>query len=140
MFRVKASGPKAGAKRADAGFSLVELVMALFVLAFGVMGLATTTLFITRQLTLAEVTTSRVAAIQSVMERIRATPYDSIKAGGDTIGPLVVSWAPTATTAQTTSVEIVAVGPGQASISETGSTPMLSSAVTDTVMYRVLKP
>ena len=85
MFRLKASGPKAGARRADAGFSLVELVMALFVLAFGVIGLATTTLFITRQLTLAEVTTSRVAAIQSVMERIRATPYDSIKAGGDTI-------------------------------------------------------
>ena len=140
MFRLKASGPKAGAKRADAGFSLVELVMALFVLAFGVMGLATTTLFITRQLTLAEVTTSRVAAIQSVMERIRATPYDSIKAGGDTIGPLVVSWAPTVTTAQTKSVQIVAVGPGQASISETGSTPMLSSAVTDTVMYRVLRP
>ena len=140
MFRLKASGPKTGAKRADAGFSLVELVMALFVLAFGVMGLATTTLFITRQLTLAEVTTSRVAAIQSVMERIRATPYDSIKAGGDTIGPLVVSWAPTVTTAQTKSVQIVAVGPGQASISETQSTPMLSSAVTDTVMYRVLRP
>ena len=140
MFRLKASGPKAGARRADAGFSLVELVMALFVLAFGVIGLATTTLFITRQLTLAEVTTSRVAAIQSVMERIRATPYDSIKAGGDTIGPLVVSWAPTVTTAQTKSVQIVAVGPGQASISETQSTPMLSSAVTDTVMYRVLRP
>ena len=140
MFRLKASGPRAGIRRADAGFSLVELVMALFVLAFGVIGLATTTLFITRQLTLAEVTTSRVAAIQSVMERIRATPYDSIKAGGDTIGPLVVSWAPTATTLQTKMVEIVAVGPGQASISETGSAPMLSSAVTDTVMYRVLRP
>ena len=140
MFRPRTAGPVAGARRADAGFSLVELVMALFVLAFGVMGLATTTLFITRQLTLAEVTTSRVAAIQSVMERIRATPYDSIKAGGDTIGPLVVSWAPIVTTAQTKSVQIVAVGPGQASMSETGSSPMMSNAVTDTVMYRVLKP
>ena len=74
------------------------------------------------------------------MERIRATPYDSIKAGGDIIGPLVASWAPTVTTAQTKSVQIVAVGPGQASISETQSTPTLSSAVTDTVMYRVLRP
>ena len=126
--------------RPDSGFSLVELIMALFVLAFGVMGLATTTLTITRQLTLAEVTTARVAAIQSVMERIRATPYDSIREGGDTIGPLVVSWAPTVSRPQTKVIRIVAVGPGQASISVTGSIPMLSSAVVDTVMYNVLKP
>lgn len=132
------SGPKAGRSRADAGFSMVELIMAVFVLAFGVMGLATTTLFITRQLTLAEVTTSRVAAIQSVMERIRATPYDSIRAGGDTIGPLMVSWTPTVTTPQTQVVSIVTVGPGQASMSS--GQAMLSSAVTDTVIYRVLKP
>jgi prepilin-type N-terminal cleavage/methylation domain-containing protein len=123
--------------RADAGFSLVELIMALFVLAFGVVGLATTTLFITRQLTLAEVTTARVAAIQSVMEAIRATPYDSIRAGGDTIGPLVVSWAPTVTTPQTKVVRIVAVGPGRSSMSES---PMLSNDVADTVIYRVLRP
>ena len=134
------SRPNAGGIRPDAGFSLVELIMSLFVLAFGVMGLATTTLAITRQLTLAEVTTARVAAIQSVMERIRATPYDSIREGGDTIGPLVVSWDPTFTTAQTKAVRIVAVGPGQASISGTGSIPMLSSVVVDTVIYKVLRP
>ena len=122
------SGPKAGGVRADAGFSMVELIMALFVLAFGVIGLATTTLFITRQLTLAEVTTARVAVVQSVMERIRATPYDSISAGGDTIGPLVVSWTPLVTTPQTTAVRIVSVGPG-AAVSASQSPPMLSNAV-----------
>ena len=126
--------------RADAGFSLVELIMALFVLAFGVVGLATTTLFITRQLTLAEVTTARAAALQSVMERIRATPFDSIGPGVDTIGPLVVSWATTVNTAQVKAVRIVAVGPGQAPISATQSTPVLSNSVTDTVFYRVLRP
>ena len=126
--------------RADAGFSLVELIMALFVLAFGVLGLATTTLSVTRQLTLAEVTTARVAAIQSAMERIRATPYDSISEGADTIGPLVLSWTPTVTTPQTTSVRIVAVGPGLASISPSFSTPTLSSTVADTIVYRVLRP
>ncbi len=133
------SGSKAGDSRAEAGFSLVELVMSILVLAFGVVGLATTTLFVTRQLTLAEVTTARVTTIQSVMERIRATPYDSISAGGDTIGRLVVSWTPTVTTAQTQAVRIVTVGPGLAPISE-GQSPMLSSAVADTVTYKVLKP
>ena len=133
------SGSKAGETRAEAGFSFVELVTSLFVLAFGVLGLATTTLFVTRQLTLSEVTTARVTAVQSVMERIRAAPYDSISAGGDTIGPLVVSWTPTVVTTQTQVVRIVTVGPGLASISE-GGPPMLSSAVADTVIYKVLKP
>ncbi len=132
--------PDAVETRAKAGFSLVELVMAIFVLAFGVLGLATTTLFVTRQLTLSEVTTARAVAIQSVMERIHATPYDSIGAGGDTIGPMVISWSVTATTAQTKALRIVTVGPGLASISEGHPTPRLSNAVADTVVYRVLRP
>ena len=134
------SGFRAGDTRAEAGFSLVELVMAVVVLAFGVVGLATTTLVITRQLTLAEVTTARVTTIQSVMERIRATSYDSLSAGGDTIGAMVVSWTTTVNTAQDKAVRIVTVGPGQAPISATQSTPMLSSSVADTVFYRVLRP
>ncbi len=132
--------PDAGETSARAGFSVFELVMAIFVLAFGVLGLATTTLFVTRQLTLSEVTTARAVAMRSVMERIHATPYDSIGAGGDTIGPMVISWSVTATTPQTTAVRIVTMGPGLASISEGRSTPMLSSAVADTLIFRVLKP
>lgn len=136
------TGSKAGDTRAKAGFSLVELVMALVVLAFGVVGLATTTLSITRQLTLAEVTTARVTALQSVIERIRATPYDSLSVGGDTIGAMVVSWTATVNTAtvQDKAVRIVTVGPGLVSISEGQSAPMMSSAVADTVVYRVLRP
>ena len=132
--------PDAVETRAKAGFSLVELVMAIFVLAFGVLGLATTTLFVTRQLTLSEVTTARAVAIQSVMERIRSTPYKSISVGGDTIGPIVVSWTVTANTAQTTDVRIVTVGPGQVSLSEGQPIPMLSNAVADTLMFRLLRP
>ncbi len=134
------SGPNAGDTRTDAGFSLVELIMAVMVLAFGVVGLASTTLFITNQLTLAEVTTARAAAVQSVMERIHATPYDSLDAGGQTIGPLEISWTATVATAQNKVVRLVSVGPGLASISAGHPTPMLSNAVADTVVYRVLRP
>lgn len=124
----------------EAGFSLVELVMAVVVLSFGVVGLASTTLFITRQLTLAEVTTARVTAIQSVMERIRTTPYDSICEGTDTMGAIIVSWSEMAHMAQTKSVRIVTLGPGLVSMSEGLSTPMMSSTVADTVVYRMLRP
>jgi Tfp pilus assembly protein PilV len=120
------SGPESGDTRPRAGFSIIELVMALIVLAFGVVGLATTTLFITRELTLAEVTTARSAATRSVMERIRATPYDLISPGGDSIGSMAVSWTVTASTPQTTTLGIVTLGPGLTSISETQSAPTLS--------------
>ncbi len=133
-------GSELGKTRDEAGFSLVELVMAVVVLAFGVVGMATTTLFITRQLTLAEVTTARVTAIQSVMERIRTTPYDSICEGTDTMGAIVVSWSEMAHMAQTKSVRIVTMGPGLVSMSGGQSTPMMSSTVADTVIYRMLKP
>jgi hypothetical protein len=114
--------------------------MALIVLSFGVVGLATTTLFITRELTLAEVTTARAIGIQSVMENIRATPYDSLDAGGDTIGAMVISWTATDNTAQDKAVRIVTVGPGLASISAGQPSSIMSNAVADTVVYRILRP
>ena len=74
--------PDAVETRAKAGFSLVELIMAIFVLAFGVLGLATTTLFVTRQLTLSEVTTARAVAIQSVMGAHPLNPLQLYQRGG----------------------------------------------------------
>ncbi len=132
--------PKTTDIRAEAGFSLVELIMALIVLALGVVGLATTTIFVTRQLTLAEITTARAAAIQTVMEGIRAMPYDSIDNGGEgTIGSLAVSWTATTTSAQTKVIRLVSVGPGMVPASESSS-PILSAEVADTIVYRVLRP
>lgn len=125
-------------KRTDAGFSLVELIMAVVVLALGVVGLAGTTLNIMRQLTLAEATTARAAAHQSVIERMRALPFDSLAAGSDTIGPFTVSWTVVGSTGQTRSLRIVTVGPGQTFAS--GGSLMLSSSVADTLTYRALRP
>ena len=134
------TGPESVDTLPRAGFSLVELVMSVLVLAFGVVGLATTTVFITRQLTMAEVTTARAVATRSVMERIRATPYDLIGPGGDTIGPMVVSWTVTDSTPQTKTLDIVTLGPGRVSASESQSAPMLSGSVVDTLLYKVLRP
>ena len=66
--------------RTDSGFSLVESVTAVFILALGVLGMTATTTFITGRVSLAEVSTERLVAIQSAMERIRATP--SSRLGG----------------------------------------------------------
>ncbi len=134
MSRLDSSAPA----RTDSGFSLVELIMAVLVLALGVVGLAGTTVNIMRQLTLAETTTARAAALQTVVERMRALPFDSLADGADAIGRFSVSWTVVASTSQTTSLQIVTVGPGLTSAS--GGAPILSSSVADTFTYRALRP
>ena len=42
--------------------------------------------------------------------------------------------------AQTKAVRIVTMGPGLVGMSEGQSTPMMSSTVVDTIVYRMLKP
>ena len=95
------------------------------------------TLNIMRQLTLAEATTARAAALQSVVERMHALPFDSLAGGTDTIGPFSVSWTVVETTGQTRSLQIVTVGPGRTFAS--GGSLMLSSSVADTFTYRALR-
>lgn len=128
------------APRADSGFSLVELVVAVFILAIGVLGMASTTVFITRQITLAGANTARITAIQSVMERVQATPYDSISSGQDTVGPIVVSWRVASTGSDTKTIEVRTVGPGLVSISAGQATPIMSRSVADTFTYNLLRP
>ena len=118
------------------GFSLLEVMMALFVVAFGVLGLASTTLLITRQLTMADATTGRMIALQNVLEGIHATPFDSVGTGGDTIGPIVISWT-TTSTAQSKTVNVVSVGPG---LTTGPAGTMMSNAVADTVQYLLVRP
>ncbi|MDH3225443.1 MAG: hypothetical protein OEO23_17110, partial [Gemmatimonadota bacterium] len=60
------------------GGSILEVVIALIVLSFGMLGMATTTAMAVRQTTLAEITSRRVAASQQVAERLRSIPFDSM--------------------------------------------------------------
>lgn len=124
--------------RTDSGFSLVESMMAVFVLALGVLGMAATTTVVTSQVRLSEVNTVRQVGIQSVMERIRSTPYDSISAGADTAGPIVIRWQVVSTNSDRKVLRIVAAGPGPRSDAK----PMIvmSQFVVDTITYAVLEP
>ena len=126
--------------RTDSGFSLVESVVAVLILAMGALGMASTTLLITRQITLAEANTARIVATQSVMERVLATPYNSLSAGQDTIGPVVVSWHVSSTKRDTKTIQIITVGPGSSSTSGTQATAIMSRSVADTFTFNVLEP
>lgn len=121
------------------GFSLVELVVAVIILAVGVLGLAGTTAFVVRQVAHADVVTERSAAFQTSIENIRATPYASIAPGSRTVGSFNVTWAIVDSTIHTKTVSVVTAGPGLGRDTE-GGMPRLMTNVYDTFTFLVLRP
>jgi prepilin-type N-terminal cleavage/methylation domain-containing protein len=122
------------------GFSLVELMIAVIILAFGVLGLAATTAFIVRQITLSDVNTERSAALQGVVERIRSTTFNSVGSGSQTIGSYSVTWSVTDSTTVTKTVRVITRGPGLNKDTTVSVVPMLAANVQDTFTMIVLRP
>lgn len=120
-----------------AGFTMVEILVALVILAVGVLGLAGTTALVVRQVTLADVTSERAVALQEVVERLKAADYESVGAGSATVGIFSASWTSTDLDGSKL-VEIVTVGPGL--VSGNGGLPSLGNGVADTFVYRILEP
>jgi len=119
-----------------AGFTLVEIMVALIVLTIGVLGLAATTMFTIRQTTLSELTTKRAAALQTVIEELRSVDYDSVRSGSDSVGSFKVSWSVT-DGSRSKAVEFVTLGPG---LRATGGQPGIGPSVADTFVYRIIQP
>ncbi|MEJ2539793.1 MAG: prepilin-type N-terminal cleavage/methylation domain-containing protein [Gemmatimonadota bacterium] len=124
------------APRDRGGFTMIEVMVALIILTVGVLGLAATTIWVVRQTTLAELTTERSAAVQTVVEQLRASDYTSITAGTDSVGRFDVSWSVTDGN-RSKLVTLITTGPGLAG--GTGM-PSLSGAVADTFAYRIMQP
>ena len=121
-----------------AGFTIVELVIAVIILSVGVLGLAATTALVVRQVTLADVNTERAAAQQEVMERLRATSTNSITTGSTTVGAFTVSWAVTdSSSTYGRTIRVITTGPGLSKAA--GITPTLASNVADTLNFVKLR-
>ena len=119
------------------GFTLVELVIAVIILTVGVLGLAGTTALVVRQITLSDVNTERNAALQTVVERLRATSTGTITTGTTTVGSFTVAWAVTDSSSNfSRTVRVITTGPG---MSTSSSVPMLANNVADTFTFVKLK-
>lgn len=133
--------PQGGRRdRTDAGFTLVEVLVAMLILTMGVLGLAQTTAFIMRQVTVSDLADQRAAALQSAVEQVKATPFDTLEVyttGSVTSGPFTVAWSVESTSTRSLLVTFVSSGPGLHAVS--GSFPQLTDNVADTLSYRVNK-
>ena len=130
-------GHAAGVTRSRAGFTMVEIIIALIVLAFGALGMAGTTAYVVRQVTLGNVSSKRAAALATTIESIRATDFDSIQSGTGSVGNYAMKWDVT-TGSRSKTVLIVMTGPGLAPVS--GSLPVMSNSAVDTFTYKVVRP
>ena len=130
--------PPLGSQR---GFTMIEVILAIVILSFGLLGMAGATGMLVRQITMADVATKRSAAVQSTIERLRAADWESLSTtlatGTDSIGPFEVSWTVTAPSNQWGILEVVSTGPGLGT--GTGGFPMLTQNVSDTFSYRILR-
>lgn len=115
---------------------MVEVIIAILVLAIGVLGLAGTTALVVRQVTLADLLTKRSVALQTVVERVSATAFLDVGSGSDSVGVFAVRWSSVDETAASKIVTVVTVGPGLLS----DPYPILGPAVADTFSFRVISP
>jgi len=118
------------------GFSLIEVMVAMMVLAVGLLGLAAGTGWMIRTVHFGELETKRSAALQSAVESVRATgdPAD----GSATFGDYTVTWTVDTGDQHSRPVEFVVVGPGRVS-GGGGGMPEVDNAVADTFNMRIMR-
>jgi len=131
---VSGTGPESG-RTGQAGFTIVEVIIAVVILAVGLLGMAGATVLVVQQTAIADVATERSAALQSTIERLQAMPFDSVVTGGDSVGAYAVEWR-VGSGNRWKPVEIVTDGPG--SMSREGF-PRLVLSVPDTFTYRIIR-
>jgi prepilin-type N-terminal cleavage/methylation domain-containing protein len=132
-------GVPAPARPSRGGFSLVELVIAVVILSFGVLGMAGTTALIVRQVTMADVNTKRAAERQLIVERLRAANTNSITTGSVVNGLYTSTWAVSDSNSTSRTVRLILNGPGVRR-DTAAHYPMLGAAVIDTFFLTLLRP
>lgn len=81
-----------------AGFTLVELLVAMMVFAVGMLGLAATAGSVTRMMGGAKRQTLAATVAQSRLEKIRSSPCASLVSGNETVRGITNTWTITAVT------------------------------------------
>lgn len=82
--------------RTRSGFTIVEVLIAIVILAVGMLALATTSIFATTQVRVADLKTEQSLAVQQMVEYLRSMPYDSLatraEADAEAVGSFEVWW------------------------------------------------
>lgn len=114
---------------------MIEVIIAMVILAIGLLGLAGATGYMVQTVTLGDLMTERSAAFQSTIDRLQSLPYDNVTTGSDAVGIFAISWSSVDDGPQSKLVTLVTVGPGVVP----GSPHLRSPSVADTFVFRILR-
>jgi prepilin-type N-terminal cleavage/methylation domain-containing protein len=119
------------------GFTLVEVIVGMLILSVGVIGLASSTGYVSLQLQAADLRTDRSMARQQVVESLHAMDFTALddvdKASGETIGRFTVWWDVESLRWAIKEVDVYTEGPGFRNGHREAS-------VRDTVTVRIARP
>ena len=124
--------------RADAGYSLIEMMVSMVVFSVGALGFASSSVVLERQVTMAAMESDRAAAMTTAIERVRAFEFDSLRTGADSIGAYSMNWSVNQLGLYVKEVRVVTSGPGMAPATHGAIT--IDPQVADTFEYQVIKP
>lgn len=118
------------------GFSLVEIIVAIMILSFGLLAMAASTGYVSAQLRSSGFDTKRNLARQQVVEQLRGTFFAAITTNstGLTFTPYTVTWVVTSPTTAVKQVSIITRGPAYRA--RQGS----QVTITDTALIEIMSP
>ena len=83
---------RASTSGAEAGVSLLEVMIALLVFTIGALAAVQQSLTARQQAKAGEYITEAASAAQYQMETLRSLPYDSLSSGSDTVWGFPITW------------------------------------------------
>jgi prepilin-type N-terminal cleavage/methylation domain-containing protein len=120
----------------NGGFSLVEVVIAIVILSFGLLAMAASTGYVASQLRSSSFDTQRNLARQQVIEQLRSTIFANLatNTAGQTVGRYTIRWNVTLLNSSQRRVQIITQGPAYRARQGARTT------VTDTASITILSP
>jgi len=132
--RLFGEAPPAGG---SAGFTLVEMMIAVVILVMGLVAVAQGSVLMINQVNVSDVRTERIVARQTAIERLRAMPFVSVAASNLTVGDFTMTWTVQSTATNSRLLQVITSGPG----TQAGtSPPQVVATVVDTVQVRIVRP
>ena len=83
--------------RNERGFTVIEVMIAVMVLAVGILAVAASSALVTRFILQGQLDTEATALAHQRIEKLRSVPCDSVVAGSETLGTFDLRWTPAAT-------------------------------------------
>lgn len=120
------------------GFSLVEVIVAMVILTFGMLAMAASTGYVSAQIRSSAFDTKRNIARQQVIEQLRGTFFANISTNstGLAVGPYTVTWSVVSSTIAVKNLNIITSGPAYGRSSSTAA----QLTVVDTARVSIVAP